>query len=83
MIGRVALLVKLSMEAKAGMLSPLLRQYRGAILIVCASLLLALAMDWLVAPWPYPVVAVYGIALLIAWRLPPRGVAITGWSRSH
>ena len=47
-------------------------------MLVGAVLLAALAVDWLLATWSYPVAAAYGVALLVAAHvLSPRGVAVT------
>jgi signal transduction histidine kinase len=55
-----------------------LRGSRNArVSLVAASLLGALAIDWLLAPTSYPVGAAYGIALLLAAQLlSPRSVAL-------
>ena len=51
---------------------------RRGMLLVGAALLAALAVDWFLAPWSYPVAAAYGVSLLVAAHvLSPRGVAVT------
>jgi hypothetical protein len=48
------------------------------VLLVGAALLAALAIDWLLATWSYPVAAAYGVSLLVAAHvLSPLGVAVT------
>ena len=50
----------------------------SGVLLVGAALLAALAVDWLLATWSYPVAAAYGVALLVAAHvLSPRGVVAT------
>ena len=48
------------------------------LVLVGAALVAALALDWFVVPWSYPVAAAYGVSLLLAARvLPPRAVVVT------
>src|SRR5579872_3657381 len=60
--------------------APLYAQQTGSLslrrlLMIGVCLLAAVAIDWFVVPWSYPVVAAYGVCLLLAAHaLPPRGV---------
>ena len=68
--------------ARADPAQPERRQDRSLpphrVLLVGAGLLVALAIDWLLVPWSYPVAAAYGVALLLAAHvLPPRAVVVT------
>jgi signal transduction histidine kinase len=50
----------------------------SGVLLVGAALVAALAVDWFLVTWSYPVAAAYGVSLLVAAHvLSPRGVAVT------